>query len=481
MTLAEDTMAILRTSSAAGLVEIIDVEDGVTGVLETAQHIHFIGIGGVGMSALAELLHHRGYVVTGSDRETSDLTRRCERMGVKVTIGHAAAAVSGADLVIHTAAVDEENPEMVAARTQGLPVVRRADLLGEVTRGKLLIAVAGTHGKTTTAAMITSICRAAGLEPTALIGGTQPDTGNLLLGADRVWIAEADEYDRAFLALAPTVAVITSLEADHLDCYEDLDDIVSTFNTFLDRLADDGAAVICSDTPAASGLSAGTTTTTDGASGRLRSTNTQFDGRGSRFDVMLDGSPLGSIELGVPGRHNVANALGAIGAALALDVEWDSITKGLKTFKGVDRRFEVLFDGDTATVVSDYAHHPTEVAHTLEAARMMAPQSRIVAVFQPHLYSRTRDFEQEFGRALSEADTVWLTDVYAAREEPIPGISGQSIVDRVSVTVRYAPSLDALPQAIYEATESGDTIVLMGAGSIVTAAEVLAGLFGSRE
>ena len=475
---------MMTLGSVAGVIEIIDVEDGVTGVLETARRVHFIGIGGVGMSALAELLHHRGYEVTGSDREASDLTLRAERLGMTVRIGHAAEAVTRADIVIHTAAIDDDNAEIVAARERGLPVIRRADLLGEVTRGKQLVAVAGTHGKTTTTAMMTSICVSAGLDPTALIGGTVASSGqNLLLGGDQLWIAEADEYDRSFLALSPTVAVVTSLEADHLDCYEDLDEIVATFNTFLARLPEHGTAVVCADTPASLRLSTEppVITTSYGLdTGDLRAEMVAFEGRGSRFDVIANGESLGSLSLKVPGRHNVSNALGAIGAALALDVEWDAIVASLSEFSGVDRRFEVLLESDRATVISDYAHHPTEVARTLEAARTMAAGGRVVAVFQPHLYTRTRDFVDAFAEALSMADSVWLTEIYPAREAPIPGITGESVADRVTAPVTYVPSLDVLPGAVYDATESGDTIVIMGAGSIVSAAEALAGLFGHR-
>jgi UDP-N-acetylmuramate--alanine ligase len=468
---------------AADLIEIIDLEDGVTGVLETARRVHFIGIGGVGMSALAELLHHRGYEVTGSDREASDLTRRAERLGMVVRIGHEVDAVARADLVVYTAAVDDDNPEIVEARERGLPVIRRADLLGEVTRGKQLIAVAGTHGKTTTTAMVTSICVAAGLDPTALIGGTLPGSGqNLLLGGDRVWITEADEYDRSFLALSPTVAVVTSLEADHLDCYEDLDDIVATFNTFLERLPEQGTAVVCTDTPASLRLSTQppVISTSFGLdSGSLRAESVAFEGRGSRFEVTVEGELLGSISLSVPGRHNVSNALGAIGAALAIDVEWEAIAAGLGGFAGVDRRFEILFESDRATVISDYAHHPTEVARTLEAARTISIGGRVVAVFQPHLYSRTRDFSDAFGEALSMADQVWVTDIYPAREEPLVGVTGMSVAELVKAPVSFEPSLSALPQGVYDTSEPGDTIVVMGAGSIVSVAEELAGLFES--
>ncbi len=469
--------------STAHLIDIIDIEDGVTGVLETARHFHFIGIGGVGMSALAELLHHRGYVVTGSDREASDLTRRAEQLGMNVRIGHAAEAVGGADVVIFTSAVDEGNAEIVEARLRGLPVVRRADLLGEVTLGRQLVAVSGTHGKTTTTAMVVSICEAAGLDPTAFVGGTLAGRGrNLVLGSDTVWITEADEYDRAFLSLSPTVAVVTSLEADHLDCYEDLDDIVATFDVFLERLPEHGTAVLCQDTPAARRLStpAPTTVVTYGfESGDLRATNASLEGRGSRFEVLADGVRLGSISLRVPGRHNVSNALGAVGTALVLDIEFAAIANGLEAFPGVDRRFEVLVESDDATVISDYAHHPTEVAFSLEAARAMSAGGRLVAVFQPHLYSRTRDFLDAFGQVLSEADYVWLTDIYPAREEPISGITGASVADRVTAPVTYEPSMAALPKAIYDASEPGDVIVVMGAGDIVSAAGTLAGLFGA--
>lgn len=450
--------------------------EGVKGMLETARRVHFVGIGGVGMSALAELLNHRGYTVSGSDRERSDLTDRATTLGIEVHIGHNADYASNAEAVVYTPAIDEDNPELAEAKRRGLLVIKRAELLGEVTQGQRLVAVAGTHGKTTTTAMVTSICEAAGAAPTALIGGTLSDGRNLLIGGDDVWVVEADEYDRSFLTLKPVVAVVTSLEPDHLDCYDGVNDLVSTFDEFLNRLPGDGTAVICRDQEAGRQIQVETRATVVNYGlndGDLHASDVRVEGYTSAFDVVLGEETLGGVRLRVPGSHNVTNALGAIGAATALEIDWPSIAEGLDRFCGVGRRFEVLLDRDDVTVVSDYAHHPTEVICTIEAARAGA-KGRVVAVFQPHLYSRTRDFADKFSQALSKADFVWVTDIYPARETPIPGITSRTVVDGVSVSVNYEPSLETLPGRVADTTEAGDTILVMGAGDVVTVAYALA-------
>ena len=448
------------------------------------HHVHFIGVGGVRMSALAEMLARKGCKVTGSDREASIFTERLKPFGVTVSVGHAAEHLGDAEAVVYTPAIDPENPELVAANAKGLRVVEGKRLLGEMTRGKRVIAVSGTHGKTTTTAMITQICEAAGLDPTSFVGGAvQGADSNLRVGSDDVWVVEADEYDRAFLELEPTVAVVTSLEADHLDLYESEDEIIETFDTFLEGLNEAGAAVISADYEASNRLRIpkGRPRTSFGFSddADLKAEELQSEGLATTFAVRLKGERLGTITIRTPGRHNVSNALSAVGASLSIDVSWGAIQEGLLEFSGVRRRFEVVGTSNGATIVSDYAHHPTEISETIDAARDVT-DGRVVAVFQPHLYSRTRDFADGFVEALSKADLVWLTDVYPAREEPIPGISGQTIADRIAGS-RYEPELEKLADAVEETLESGDLVLVMGAGSIEETAKALSGRAGDGE
>lgn len=428
------------------------------------------------MSALAEMLAGRGVRVTGSDREASVFTERVVAAGGTVAIGHDAGNVGEADTVVFTPAVDPDNPELIAARERGLRIVEGKRLLGEMTRGKRLIAIAGTHGKTTTTAMITSICTTAGLDPTAFVGGAvQGDESNLRVGSDDVWVVEADEYDRAFLELAPSVAVVTSLEADHLDLFASEDAIVEAFDAFLANTAEGGAAVVSADYAAARSLSvpAGRDRVSFGfeSDADLTAADISSEGLSTTFTVVRGGEAVGSVTIRLPGRHNVANALAAVGATTAMDVAWDAICKGLASFRGVRRRFEVMGEVDGVTVVNDYAHHPTEITATLAAARSVW-DGRIVAVFQPHLYSRTRDFKDAFCEALSAADVCWLTDVYPARETPIEGITGRTIADGVP-GCHYEGDLEKLAAKVKETLREGDLVVVMGAGSVEKVAEAL--------
>ena len=429
------------------------------------------------MSALAEMLAGEGHVVTGSDRETSVFTSRLAAAGIAITIGHAAENVGDADVLVYTPAVGHENAELVEARERSIRIVRGKALLGVLTTGKRVIAVSGTHGKTTTTAMITQICETAGLDPTAFVGGAMRGAeSNLRVGTDDVWIVEADEYDRAFLELSPSVAVVTSLEADHLDLYESEDEIVATFDAFLSGIEDGGTAVICGDYSSAEALTVPSRcvrkTYGKHDAAELKATDFCRDGLSTTFTVRLDGRELGDLTIQLPGEHNVSNALGAAGAALSIDVPWESIQRGLSDFNGVRRRFEVMVDAGGIMVVNDYAHHPTEIEQTIRAARTVC-DGRIVAVFQPHLYSRTRDFANAFCSSLSGADLCWLTDIYSAREAPIPGVSGQYIADGIPGCF-FEGSLDKLGDAVIETVGQGDLVLVMGAGSIETVAEEIA-------
>ncbi len=433
--------------------------------------VHFVGIGGVGMSAVAELLFQQECIVTGSDREASALTDRLAMLGIPVQIGHTPEAVDNADLVVYTPAAGPENRELQVARSKGIPTVKRANLLGQLTAGHRVVGVTGTHGKTTATAMAGAVLEAAGLDPTVLVGGiVRGPERNLRPGSSTLWAVEADEFDRSFLTLRPEVAVVTSLEEDHLDTYGSMDSLFQAFQQFLEQTS--RYAVMAWDGPLVRRLNAGHlevfTYGLEDKSG-ISAQSVLRVGLESRFRAVNSGKPLGDIVLRVPGRHNVSNALAAIGVGLALQLPWKAIRTGLKNFQGVRRRLEVLGDPGGVCVVNDYAHHPTEVRAALETIRPACAGS-LKAVFQPHLYSRTRDFAAEFGRALSDADEVWIADVYAAREAPIPGVSGETVARRVRTAgcsdVIYIPALNDLEHRLSKSLAPGDFVLVMGAGDV---------------
>ncbi len=434
--------------------------------------VHFVGIAGAGMSALAELFIRRGYAVTGCDM-TQAVSADLERVGVHVMHGHDPSHVAGAGEVIVTSAVPKNHPELERARELGIPVTRRAEALGRAVSGGHLVGVAGTHGKTTTTVMTTEALAAAGLEPTGVVGGRVGSwNGNLKPGSDKLFVVEADEYDRSFHALAPTVAVVTNIEADHLDIYPGgISEIRDAFAQFV-RGAE--TIVLCADDTGACTLPIPNTAEVirygvTSSDARLLATNIeQLDGR-TKFDAAHDGKLLGTVKLSVPGLHNVRNALAAISAGIALGVKLDAMAPGLEMFTGVERRFQRVGEARGVTVIDDYAHHPTEIVATLDAARAAFPGRRIIAAFQPHLYSRTRDFHREFAAALALADTTFLADLYPAREKPIDGISSAIIAE----PMRSAGSppgwegpRDHLADALAEFVRDGDVVLTIGAGDI---------------
>ena len=446
--------------------------------------VHFVGIAGAGMSALAELFARRGVPVTGCDaavQQVDDL----RRLGIRISEGHDPAHVEGSRALVVTSAVRRDHPELQAARAAGVPVIRRAEALGEVTSGEgiELVGIAGTHGKSTTTVMAAEALAAAGRDPTALVGARVTRwNGNLRAGAGRLYVTEADEYDRSFLALTPTVAVVTNIEADHLDIYADLADIRGAFAQFVRGAR---AIVLCADDPGATSLPTPSTAEVlrygiDSPDARVRAINVRFENRGSAFSVEVDGELLGGVTLQVTGRHNVLNALAAIAAGLALGAPFAGLAYGLREVAGAQRRFEVLGDAGGITVVDDYAHHPTEIQATLTAARACFPGRRVLVAFQPHLYSRTRDFAREFACALSAADAVYLTEIYAAREQPIPGVSADLIAaafgaERARLVWRGA--LQGVVEALAATAREGDVVIAMGAGDITRAGpELLARL-----
>lgn len=445
--------------------------------------IHFIGIAGAGMSALAELFQRRGVAVQGTDSNPSsapDLVK----LGIIVS-AHDAAMVTNARAVVYSSAIPAQHPEMVAARTLGLPVVRRAEALAQAVSGGALVAIAGTHGKTTTTVMTTDALAAAGLDPTGVVGGRVGRwEGNLRLGGERTFVVEADEYDRSFLALTPSVAVVLNVEADHLDIYKDLADIAGAFEKFvvpahtIVRCADDAGAMALNfgaahQTIAYSATVAGHVPAPTAKDARLVAQQVELNSSGATFTAVFDGETLGTVALSVPGIHNVRNALAALGSGLALGCEFAALAQGLASFRGVERRFQRIDTGNSLNirVIDDYAHHPTEVAATVAAARASFPNQRLVVAFQPHLYSRTFDLHREFAEALSGADVVLLCDIYGAREQPVAGVTSALIGNLLpKTTLRWSgPRTEVATAYLSQFKAPGDIVITMGAGDITRA------------
>lgn len=432
--------------------------------------VHFVGIAGAGMSGLAELFLRRGVPITGCDANpasASDL----QRLGVNVE-PHSPEHVAGARALIVTSAMPKDHPELVRARELGVPVIRRAEALGEVTVGRELVAIAGTHGKTSTTVMTAAALAAAGREPTVLAGGrVSAWGGNLLPGSDRLYVVEADEYDRSFLALSPTVAVVNNIEADHLDIYADLADIKSAFARFVRGAR---SIVLCADDAGANSLPTPSSTEVirfgiDSPDARVVARDVTLSSAGSTFRLVYDDEDLGGVELRVPGRHNVLNGLAALSSGLAIGASPELMAQGLATFTGVERRFQLLGEAKGVTVVDDYAHNPGKVAAALATARVAYPRRRVVAAFQPHLFTRTRDFAREFGAALAAADAVFLVDIYPAREQPIPGVTSSLVADALVAaggTLAWQGARGALADALAGAVRDGDVVLMVGAGDV---------------
>jgi len=441
------------------------------------KNLHFVGIGGAGMSGMAKILHNLGYRISGSDITPTEVTDHLESLGIAVYTGHSGQQVSGTDLVVISSAVNESNPEVVEALRQGIPVIKRAEMLGELMRLKFSIGIAGSHGKTTTTAMLGRILAQTPLDPTVLIGGraVEVDSGGQL-GQGDIMVAEADEFDRSFLKMFPSIAVITNIEEDHLDCYEDLEDLLGAFAEYISRVPFYGSVIIPEADPNVARIrddikrpvvSFGFAPPAD-----VQAANIEFTGRGSRFDLVVRGEKKGTITLRVPGRYNIANALAAISAALEIDVAIEHIEEGLMAFRGVGRRFQVMAIVGGITVVDDYAHHPSEVAATLTGIRetRLDDSGKIIAVFQPHLYSRTRDFYRQFAEALHHADTGLVVDIYPAREQPISGISAAMIADYAASigykNIRYIGLKENAVDEVAAIANEGDMVITMGAGDV---------------
>jgi len=438
------------------------------------KNIHFVGMGGIGMSGIAEILASSGISVSGCDVKRSAATDLLRRRGISVSIGHDPAHVEGADAIVVTAAVKGANEEVEAARRKRIPIIRRSEMLGDIVNRKRAIGVSGTHGKTTTSAMIATVLEDAGLDPTVIVGGILRNFAtNAKVGAGDFVVVEADEYDRTFHQLHVEIAVVTNIEADHLEYYGNLDAIIEAFRIFLDGLKPGGTIVACFDDRAVGQVAAGargqvvTYGLAEGAD--VRAVNLQFHDRGVSFDV----SGFGHFKLFVPGEHNVRNALAAIAVARQLGLSAHATSAALAKFLGVDRRFQILGDYNGAIVVDDYAHHPTEIRATLDAARSGYPDRRVVALFQPHLYSRTRDFAREFAEALGTADLAIVSPIYAAREKPLDGISARMIADAVKGIEFIDRSNAEIFNELRRRLAPNDIFITMGAGDVHEIAEML--------
>lgn len=443
------------------------------------RHVHMIGIGGSGMSGIAEVLLNLGFQVTGSDLQATEVTAHLAACGADIKIGHSESHVVGAHVVVYSSAVRPENVELRAARENHIPIISRAEMLAELMRMKFGIAVAGTHGKTTTTSMIGTILQEAGFDPTLIVGGIIRTLGSgARRGSGEVLVAEADEFDRSFLKLSPTLAVITTIEPEHLDTYLGLEEIQDAFVEFANQLPFYGSAILCGDDPGIlpviPRIKRPVISYSIQGEADYTATEVEFVCDRSHYWLHKYGKPAVRVELQVPGPHNVANSLAALAVADELDIPLDVAAGALAGFTGVRRRFEICGETGGVLIISDFAHHPTEIRTTLQTARH-GWNRRIVVLFQPHLYTRTRDFAEEFGKALAMADVVLVTQIYPARERPLPGITGRLVAESARVagcrSVHFCPDRGAIEGTLREILREGDILIVMGAGDIWKVAE----------
>ena len=451
-------------------------------MFRSIQHIHFVGAGGAGMSGIAEVLLNLGYTVSGSDLKRSAVTDRLVGLGAKVFEGHAAGHVAGAHVVVVSTAVSADNPEVIEARRLGVPVIPRAEMLAELMRLKYGVAVAGSHGKTTTTSMTALVLDRGGLDPTVVVGGRLGVLGSgARLGKGEFLVAEADESDRSFLKLSPTIAVVTNIDLEHLDTYRSLEDIQEAFLGFVNKVPFYGSVVLCLDDGPVQDIlpRIERRIVSYGLSPQAHVSAREVDvaATASRFTVVSGGVDLGRVTLSVPGTHNVANALAAIAVGLDLGIPFESVRAGLESFTGVDRRFQVRGEAGGVVVVDDYGHHPTEIRATLETLRRFAAARRTVVLFQPHRFTRTRALWDEFCHVLHGADLVLLADIYPASEAAIPGITAQALAEAVSErghrNVAYAGSVETATRRLIAEVLPGDVVLTLGAGNVWTAGEAL--------
>jgi len=453
------------------------------------EKIHFIGIGGAGMSGLARILLELGYRVSGSDIKPTEVTEQLSDLGAEVHIGHARENVGEAGTVVVSTAIRNDNPEVTEARDRGIPIIHRADVLARIMELRKSIAVAGAHGKTTTTSMIALVMEKNRLDPTVIVGGIlQNIGGNAKLGQGSYLVAEADESDGSFLKLNPYLAVVTNIEDDHMDHYGSMENIMKAFLQFVSKVPDDGLLILCADDENVKkvmrhcikpyityGLKPGA---------RYTARNIENQGLATSADIYDGEKLLGRLTLNVPGRHNLSNALAAVVTGLVMGLQFSDIAKALEEFRGVQRRFQLLGEVKGVKVVDDYAHHPTELQATLKAARQTQPK-RVVAVFQPHRFTRTRQLYKEFGKSFAEADVIVVSDIYAAGETPIPGVTAKLITRAIEKTegrpVHFCPTLEQTTEYLEEITEPGDLVLTLGAGNIWTVGVELVKRLGRSE
>jgi UDP-N-acetylmuramate--alanine ligase len=463
-------------------------------MLGKIRKVHFVGIGGIGMSGIAEVLLNLGFTVSGSDLKHTAVTERLARLGARFFEGHRAENVPDAQVVVVSAAVPPDNPEIQQARALQIPVIPRAEMLSELMRLKFSVAVAGAHGKTTTTSMIAVMLSQAGLDPTAVIGGRIDAFGSSArLGKSELMVVEADESDRSFLYLLPSIAVVTNIDREHLDHYRDLDEIASAFVSFMNKVPFYGAVIACMDPPWRDPMDrllplVRRRVVTYGieAAADVTASDIELSARGSRFTVLAKGQALGRFSLSVPGKHNVQNALAAVTVGLELELTADEIRDGLGCFRGAERRFQVKADFGGVTIVDDYGHHPAEIRATLATARLLAaPGARIWVVFQPHRYTRTQFLMDDFARCFDGCERVDVLDIYPASEPPIPGVTSRRLVERMRELGfdrgRYAPSEDEVIHELLSQVQPGDLVLTTGAGNVWRVAEALAGGMASDE
>ena len=445
-------------------------------MFKKVKKLHFVGIGGSGMSGIAEILLNLGYHITGSDIRRTAVTERLEKLGAVIYYNHSAENVSDADVVVISSAIHGDNPEFISAGERGIPVIRRAEMLAELMRMKYGIGIAGTHGKSTTTSLVGEVLTEGNLDPTVIVGGIVANLrSNARLGTGEYLVAEADEFDKSFLRLSPTIAVVTNMEREHMECYGDnIEELHSAFIEFMNKVPFYGAVILCIDESPLQEIlpeierrviTYGLSTQAD-----VRAVKVSFDSSGTDFTVIADDKTLGEVHTNLIGLHNVKNTLAAIAVGLEVGLDFDTIARALAKFKGVYRRFQIKGEVDGILVVDDFGHHPTEIQATLQAAKTAYIDRRIVAVFQPHLYSRTNEFFQEFGKAFLDSDVLVITEIYGAREKPIEGVSAEMIAraakDYGHRNVFFEPDTQKIPELLEEITKPGDLVITIGAGPI---------------
>lgn len=447
------------------------------------KHIHFVGIGGIGMSGIAELLLNLGYRVSGSDLRETDITRRLQQLGAQILIGHNADHVRGADVVVLSSAISDDNPEVAAARSMGkVPIIRRAEMLAELMRLKYSVLVAGAHGKTTTTSMISTVLARGNLDPTVVIGGRLNAWGtNAKLGRGDFVVAEADESDGTFLLLSPTIAVVTNIDLEHLDYYRDLEHIQQTFLEFIGKIPFYGQAVLCLEDENIQSIlpGIGKRFTTYGFSSQadFQAREVKMNGLATSYRAFYQGVELGEIEIPIPGRHNVLNSLAAVAVAQELELAWPDVQAGLRDMTGVHRRFQIKGEAGGILVLDDYGHHPTEIRTVLDTLASCYPDRRRIVAFQPHRYSRTNALMDQFSRCFYHSDVLLLTEIYAASEKPIPGVSGSRLMQQIAAhghhDIHFCPTQEEMVERLYSVVKPGDVVITLGAGNVWQVGESL--------